>query len=97
MHAPDLAPMRASLADSLIAWSGGPRGWFQKRTGACIMSAHAKFAIDAARSEQWVDAMRHSVHDYLDPPMARSMIEALEHSARATISKTGGGPKNQHA
>jgi hemoglobin len=85
MHAPDLGPMRRSLADFLIAWSGGPRHWFEQRPGACVMSAHAKFPIDEAVSDQWVDAMRRAVDEHLEPRFAGSMIEALGHMARAMI------------
>jgi len=85
MHAPDLRPMRASLADFLIAWSGGPRDWFEKRPGACIMSAHAKLAIEESVSEQWIDAMDRAVQEHLEPRFARSMIEALGHVARAMV------------
>ena len=87
MHAPDLGPMRESLADFLIAWSGGPRDWFVKRPGACVMSAHAKFPIDNAVSDQWVDAMRRAVDEHLEPRFAGSMIDALGHMARAMIRR----------
>ena len=85
MHKPDLGPMRASLADFLIAWSGGPRDWFEKRPGACIMSAHAKFPITPAISQQWVDAMRRSVDEHLDPRLSASMMDALDRMATAMI------------
>jgi hemoglobin len=85
MHKADLAPMRASLAEFLMAWSGGPRIWFEKRPGACVMSAHAKLAIDHPTSEQWIDAMRRAVEEHLEPQFARSMIEALSHMARAMV------------
>ena len=85
MHAPDLGPMRVSLADFLIAWSGGPRHWFEQRPGRCVMSAHAKFPIGVSASDQWIDAMRRAVDEHLDPRFAGSMMEALGHMARAMI------------
>ena len=42
LHAPDLAPMRASLTGFLTAWLGGPRDWFDQHPGACVMSAPPK-------------------------------------------------------
>jgi hemoglobin len=88
MHAPDLAPMRKSLAGFLTAWSGGPRDWFVQRPGACVMSAHARFPIDEAASDQWIDAMRRAVDEHLEPRFAASMMEALGRMARAMIRPT---------
>jgi len=39
LHEPDLKPMRDSLTGFLTAWLGGPRDWFVKRRGACVMAA----------------------------------------------------------
>jgi hemoglobin len=55
LHAPDLAPMRSSLAGFLTGWLGGPRDWFT--SGRCMMSAHASLAIDQTTSAQWTNAM----------------------------------------
>lgn len=85
MHAPDIGPMRNSLSEFLIAWSGGPRDWFEKRPGACVMSAHARFPIDVAMSNQWIHAMRRAVDEHLEPRFARSMIEAMGRMASAMI------------
>ena len=59
MHAADLSPMRESLTDFLMAWMGGPRDWFEKRPGACVMSAHrALEGMNYATATQWVLAMQ---------------------------------------
>jgi len=57
IHAPDLAPMRVSLAGFLTGWLGGPRDWFAERPGVCMMSLHRSMPIDADLARQWTDAM----------------------------------------
>jgi len=57
IHAPDLTPMRASLAGFLTGWLGGPRDWFAARPGVCMMSLHRSMPIDAELARQWTDAM----------------------------------------
>ena len=57
IHAPDLAPMRASLAGFLTGWLGGPRDWFAARPGVCMMSLHRAVPIGAELARQWTDAM----------------------------------------
>jgi hemoglobin len=85
LHAPDLGPMRSSLADFLTAWSGGPRDWFEKRPGACVMSAHRNIAIDVSTRDLWVHAMGRAIDEHLEPQLAASMIEALGRMATAMI------------
>lgn len=63
LHAPDLGPMRESLAGFLDAWLGGPRDWFERRPGVCMMSAHARIPLDAATARQWTDAMARAMAD----------------------------------
>lgn len=63
MHAPDLAPMRKSLAGFLTGWSGGPRDWWTANPGKCMMSAHKPFAIDAQVAGQWAEAMKRAIGD----------------------------------
>lgn len=61
MHAPDLVPMRASLAGFLTAWMGGPRTWFEENPGKCMMSLHGKLPITKQTADQWIDAMRQAI------------------------------------
>ena len=63
LHAPDLTPMRDSLAGFLTAWLGGPRDWFDERPGACIMSAHAKVAITPQTVTQWTQARERALQE----------------------------------
>ena len=63
LHAPDLAPMRQSLAGFLAAWSGGPRDWFEENPGKCMMSAHKGIMIGPQVAEQWAGAMNSAIAD----------------------------------
>lgn len=86
LHAPDLAPMRKSLTGFLAAWLGGPRDWFDARPGACVMSAHAKFAITRKTAGQWMDAMARAITDTdIETGMAARINEALERMALAMV------------
>lgn len=75
MHAPDLAPMRASLPLFLAGWSGGPRDWWEANPGKCMMSMHAPFAITRDTAQQWADAMGRAIADAA--PADREIAEAL--------------------
>jgi hemoglobin len=93
MHAPDLSPMRESLTDFLMAWMGGPRDWFERRPGACIMSAHRRLpGISMATATQWVLAMKQAAEETLpdDPEFTASMMSALAGICRAMAANAGG-------
>ena len=83
LHAPDLAPMRHSLAGFLAAWSGGPRDWFEQNQGKCMMSVHKNFTISRDVAEQWADAMRRAIADVApaDAQLATAMGGVLEDMA----------------
>lgn len=83
IHAPDLAPMRASLPSFLAGWSGGPRDWWEANPGKCMVSLHAPFAIDRDIAEQWADAMRRAVCDCApaDDPITEALAEVLSRMA----------------
>lgn len=86
MHAADLAPMRESLGDFLVAWTGGPRDWFEKRPGACIMSAHRALpGIDMKTATQWIMAMKQAAEETLpdDRELTDSMISAMANMSKA--------------
>lgn len=84
MHAPDLAPMRTSLAGFLAAWSGGPRDWFEANPGRCMVSAHKPFVITHDVAGQWVDAMKRAIADAgpNDPQLCTALSDVLEQMAR---------------
>lgn len=86
IHAADLVPMRERLADFLTAWMGGPRDWFDKNPGACIMSAHAAMpGIDRATAEQWIACMTRAAREIIeaDPDLAASMLDSMATMCRA--------------
>ena len=82
LHAPDLAPMRDSLTDFLVAWLGGPRDWFEQRPGICMMSAHRNVAITESSARQWAEAMTRAIADSVDDrALADRMAQALSSMA----------------
>jgi hemoglobin len=92
MHAPDLAPMRESLTDFLMAWMGGPRDWFEKRPGACIMSAHrALDGMNFAVATQWVLAMQQAAKETIpgDPDFVDSMVSAFASMSKGMAVNAG--------
>jgi hemoglobin len=92
MHAPDLAPMRESLADFLTAWMGGPRDWFEKRPGACMMSAHRGLnGMNMEVARQWVVAMHQAAKETIphDPDFVDSMISAFASMSKGMAANAG--------
>ena len=88
LHAPDLAPMRASLAGFLNAWLGGPRDWFEQRPGACMMSAHARVPVTPETAGQWADAMGRALLDAdVDAGLAARMSEAFARMAGGMVRR----------
>jgi len=86
LHAPDLVPMRESLTGFLIAWLGGPRDWFVRNPGKCVMSLHSSVAISPLTAGQWSDAMRLAIADHvLDENLATRMADALAGMARNMV------------
>lgn len=86
LHAPDLAPMRASLAGFLTAWLGGPRDWFSDNPGKCVMSVHGRIAVTADTARQWAEAMRRAIADSgIASNIATGMADALGNMAQAMI------------
>jgi hemoglobin len=87
MHAPDLAPMRQSLAGFLSGWAGGPRDWFEANPGPCMMSAHRGLAITRETAAQWLEAMEQAIADcgLADHPVARLMLERFGMMARGMV------------
>ncbi|ATE63868.1 group II truncated hemoglobin [Rhizorhabdus dicambivorans] len=86
MHADDLTPMRASLTGFLIGWSGGPRSWFEQNPGRCMMSAHAKLAIDEETAAQWRRAMARAIAECsIDETLAERLNEVFARMAGAMV------------
>lgn len=94
MHAPDLSPMRESLTDFLVAWMGGPRDWFEKRPGACVMSAHrALEGMNFETATQWVLAMQQAAKDTIpaDPDFVDNMVAAFASMSKGMAANAGRG------
>lgn len=78
LHAPDLLPMRISLAGFLVAWLGGPRDWFTDNPGKCMMSVHKPIRIDGTTAAQWAEAMRSAIAaSPVEPDLGGKMADAL--------------------
>jgi hemoglobin len=78
LHAPDLGPMRQSLAGFLIGWLGGPRDWFAANPGTCMMSAHRALDIGPDVAAQWLDAMGRAMDaTHVPPDLAARMNAAF--------------------
>ncbi len=95
IHAADLAPVREKLTDFLTAWMGGPRDWFVKNPGACIMSAHAAMpGIDPATAEQWIACMTRAARPIIerDPDLAAAMLESMATMCRAMARRVEPDP-----
>lgn len=84
IHAPDLAPMRESLPLFLAGWAGGPRDWFERNPGKCMMSMHAPFPINRQTAEQWALAMNRAIAEaeVADREVAEAMADVLSRMAR---------------
>lgn len=84
MHSADLGPMRTMLTAFLATWMGGPRDWFEKYPGRCVMSAHNRFAIGAVERDQWLDCMRQAmVETDVESGLADMLNEAFHRMAHA--------------
>ncbi|MDR3511418.1 MAG: group II truncated hemoglobin [Caulobacteraceae bacterium] len=84
LHAPDLGPMRESLAGFLTAWLGGPRDWFAQHPGVCMMSAHARIPLNAATARQWTEAMARALADSgVEPALQARINDAFTRMAEA--------------
>ena len=88
MHAPDLTPMRESLAGWLAAWAGGPRDWFVANPGKCVMSAHAALGVTAETARQWTDAMTRAIDEggLDDADLGRLIAERFTLMANAMVA-----------
>lgn len=90
MHAPDLSPMVESLTDFLVAWTGGPRDWFVKRPGTCVMSLHGAMpALNAHTADQWIAAMTRAATETIlhDPDLRTALLEALWRMAHGMAAR----------
>lgn len=90
IHAADLSPMRESLTDFLVAWTGGPRDWFEKRPGACIMSAHGAMAgINSRTADQWIAAMSRAAAEtgFPDADVKTMMLDAMGRMCRTMAAR----------
>jgi len=84
MHAPDLSAMKESLALFLAGWAGGPRDWFDRNPGRCMMSVHKPYTISGAVAGQWAECMKRAIAetDIKDAELAKAMAGVLADMAQ---------------
>lgn len=97
IHADDLTEMRVRLIDFLVAWMGGPRDWFDKNPGACIMSAHAAMpGITETTARQWMACMEEALAPVAarDPQLAESMLNSMRSMGRTMARRAAAAPED---
>lgn len=57
MHAADLTPMKAKLAEYLTGWMGGPPRYAQKYGSVCMTEPHEPYHIGPEERDQWLLCM----------------------------------------
>lgn len=57
MHAADLNPMKAKLAQYLIGWMGGPPLYDDEHGTVCLTDPHAPYHIGPREREEWLACM----------------------------------------
>jgi hemoglobin len=57
MHAKDLSPMKAKLAEYLTGWMGGPPIYAAKYGTVCMTTPHEPYHIGPAERDQWLLCM----------------------------------------
>ena len=88
LHAPDLAPMRDSLAGFLTMWLGGPREWSATRPGVCMMSAHADIPVDRTTAIQWISAMEQAMKDCeVEQGLRDELVHAFAKVSAAMVNR----------
>lgn len=84
LHATDLMPMRAKLADWLSGWLGGPPRYFARPDAICIVAAHRPYAIDASLRDAWLACMEGALQDAAVPaPLVARLRPAFAALAEA--------------
>ena len=96
IHAPDLMPMRARLADFLVQWMGGPRIYAERHPGrGCVVSAHRPIPIDARLADQWSACMRQALTTAGVAPELGAMLDlAFDAMCQGLRNAPDGGDRN---
>jgi hemoglobin len=74
MHASDLGPMKARLAEYLTGWMGGPPVYAQKYGSVCMTEPHAPYRIGPAERDAWLWCMQRALEQTGASEELRAML-----------------------
>ncbi len=93
MHASDLGPMKARLAEYLTGWMGGPPVYAQKYGSVCMTEPHAPFRIGPEERDAWLWCMQRALEQTGASEELRSMLEVpLQRIAAAVQNRDDSAP-----
>ena len=79
MHPSDLEGSRDKLARFLCGWLGGPKRYSEKYGPIKLPMAHARFPIEAAERDAWINCMRAALQDApMDASFKKYLIRELQ-------------------
>ncbi|MGE3302629.1 MAG: hypothetical protein AB7M12_05895 [Hyphomonadaceae bacterium] len=84
MHTGDFDTAAEKLTAFLIAWSGGPRDYFDRSEAPGLMRLHRALAITADERDQWLWCMRRALSECeASPRTAAQMMATFTRIAEA--------------
>lgn len=89
MHQADLSPMRQSLFEYLSGWLGGPPLYIEKHGSPCLTGPHAKFEIDMAARDAWLQCMDTAILETgIDERYRLQLMPAFQSIANMLVNQT---------
>lgn len=86
--AEDLAGAEQRLRDFLIGRFGGPMRYVEQRGHPRLRMRHARFEVDLAASQRWMELMRRALDQSAFPVEVREVIEPyFEQTAASMINR----------
>jgi hemoglobin len=87
MFPADLEEPIRNQAEFLIQYFGGPQAYSDRKGHPRLRMRHAKFRIDVAARNAWVEAMKQALEDAQIPePERAEMIRYFEHAATFLVN-----------
>ena len=86
--AADLAGAEQRLRDFLIGRFGGPMRYVEQRGHPRLRMRHARFEVDPAASQRWMELMRRALDQACFPVEVRDVLESyFEQTAVSMINR----------